>query len=66
MTGKIKFYNASKGFGFIKDDDSDAEYFFHFSGLISLSIRDNDKVKFELEKDRRKYDSVRATKIERI
>ncbi len=30
MTGKIKFYNSAKGFGFIKGDD-DVEYFFHRS-----------------------------------
>jgi len=33
-TGKVKFFNESKGFGFIKDSESDKEYFVHVSGLV--------------------------------
>ena len=32
--GKVKFFNESKGYGFIKDVESDEEYFVHVSGLI--------------------------------
>jgi len=32
--GTVKFFNDSKGFGFIKDDASDKEYFVHVTGLV--------------------------------
>lgn len=48
--GTVKFFNHSKGFGFIKEDGSDNEYFVHSSGLID-QIKDNDSVTFEVESD---------------
>jgi len=47
-TGTVKFFNESKGFGFIKDANSDKEYFVHISGLID-KITDGDVVSFELK-----------------
>jgi len=55
--GKVKFFNHTKGFGFIKDDDSDNEYFVHSSGLID-QIRDNDIVSFEVEEGRKGPNAV--------
>ena len=45
-TGKVKFFNESKGFGFIVDNESSKEYFVHISGLID-EIRENDEVSFD-------------------
>ncbi|KAA5538946.1 cold-shock protein [Adhaeribacter rhizoryzae] len=45
--GKVKFFNDLKVFGFIKDTNSDHDYFVHVSGLID-GIRDNDEVTFDL------------------
>ena len=45
--GKVKFFNESKGYGFIKDVESDEEYFVHVSGLID-KIKEDDNVTFEL------------------
>jgi len=45
--GTVKFFNDSKGFGFIVEDDSNKEYFVHVSGLID-EIREGDAVEFEL------------------
>jgi len=46
--GTVKFFNDSKGFGFIKDNGSDKEYFVHVSGVVD-QIRENDKVTFDLQ-----------------
>ena len=48
----VKFFNDAKGFGFIKDDESDKEYFVHVSGLVD-EIRENDKVSFDLQEGRK-------------
>ena len=55
--GIVKFYSNQKGFGFIKDADSSKEYFVHSSGLKE-SIKDNDKVSFELEKGQKGLNAV--------
>ncbi len=47
-TGKVKFFNNEKGFGFIKDDETEKDVFVHKSGLIS-PIREDDNVTFEIE-----------------
>jgi len=52
MTGTVKFFNESKGFGFIVEDDSNTEHFVHVSGLID-EIREGDKVEFELKEGRK-------------
>ena len=38
-TGKVKFFNESKGFGFILEDETNAEIFVHHSGLINITER---------------------------
>jgi CspA family cold shock protein len=52
MNGTVKFFNDSKGFGFIKDNASGNEYFVHVSGLKD-EIRENDEVTFELQDGRK-------------
>jgi CspA family cold shock protein len=56
QTGTVKWFNATKGFGFIQPDDGGADVFVHISaveraGLGSLS--EGQKVSFELERDKR-------------
>lgn len=46
--GKVTFFNTSKGFGFIKDLDSQESIFVHVNGLTE-PINENDKVTFETE-----------------
>ncbi len=55
--GKVKFYNESKGFGFIKDTESEKEYFVHASGLIDR-INENDEVTFELQQGKKGLNAV--------
>lgn len=55
--GTVKFYNESKGFGFIKDESSNNEYFVHVSGLND-EIRENDEVTFDLQEGRKGLNAV--------
>ena len=50
--GIVKFFNVTKGFGFIKHDESQNEYFVHVTGLID-QIKENDHVTFELQDGRK-------------
>lgn len=51
-TGTVKFFNETKGFGFIVEDQSKSEYFVHSTGLRD-KIRENDKVNFDIEEGRK-------------
>ncbi|MCB2194986.1 MAG: cold shock domain-containing protein [Bacteroidetes bacterium] len=55
--GTVKFFNESKGYGFIKDQESDNEYFVHVSGLID-KINENDEVTFELAEGKKGMNAV--------
>jgi cold shock protein len=48
MKGKVKFYNATKGFGFIAGEDN-KEYFVHESAIKEGPIDENDEVTFDIE-----------------
>ncbi|TLX77754.1 cold shock domain-containing protein [Labilibacter sediminis] len=60
--GTVKFFNESKGFGFIKEDESSNEYFVHVSGLID-EIRENDEVEFDLKEGRKGMNAVNVRVI---
>lgn len=60
--GTVKFFNYSKGFGFIKPSDSNEDVFVHESGLID-EIRENDKVKFELTEGKKGMNAVKVEVI---
>ncbi len=55
--GTVKFFNELKGFGFIKDDESEKEYFVHASGLID-KIKEGDSVSFELQEGKKGLNAV--------
>ena len=55
--GTVKFFNESKGFGFVIEDDSKDEYFVHVSGLID-EIREGDAVEFDLKEGRKGLNAV--------
>ncbi|MFO7371092.1 MAG: cold shock domain-containing protein [Bacteroidales bacterium] len=55
--GKVKFFNESKGFGFIKDNDTNEEHFVHVSGLID-KVSEDDEVTFELQQGRKGLNAV--------
>jgi CspA family cold shock protein len=55
--GTVKFFNETKGFGFIIEEGTNKEYFVHVSGIIN-EIRENDVVEFELEEGRKGLNAV--------
>ncbi|MBA9078780.1 MULTISPECIES: cold-shock protein [Rufibacter] len=55
--GKVKFFNTEKGFGFIKDANSNQEYFVHVTGLVD-EIRENDDVTFDLKEGKKGLNAV--------
>jgi len=60
--GTVKFFNDSKGFGFIIDEESKNEYFVHVSGLID-EIKEGDAVEFELKEGKKGLNAVNVKVI---
>jgi len=60
--GTVKFFNESKGFGFISEEDSNKEHFVHVSGLID-DIREGDSVEFELQEGKKGLNAVNVKVI---
>ncbi len=60
--GIVKFFNNSKGFGFIIEKETKSEYFVHVSGLVD-EIRENDEVTFELREGRNGLKAVNVKLI---
>jgi CspA family cold shock protein len=56
-TGTVKFFNVTKGFGFIKVDNSADEVFVHVSGLVD-EIKNDDKVSFEISEGRKGQNAI--------
>lgn len=64
MEGEVKFFNHTKGFGFIKSKEDEKEYFFHISGVLSgKDPEDEDKVTFDLEKDEKGHKAVNVVVV---
>ncbi len=52
-TGKVKFFNPDKGFGFIIDDSTGNDVFVHASALNGQRINENDQVEFRTEQGKK-------------
>lgn len=61
-TGKVDFFNDSKGFGFIIDAINNEKYFVHIHGCLDQIVEGN-KVSFELERGMKGMNAVRVKKI---
>lgn len=59
--GTVKFFNDSKGYGFVTDEETNKEYFVHVSGLID-EVKEGDEVEFELQEGRKGLNAVNVKK----
>ncbi|RAV29707.1 cold-shock protein [Sinomicrobium soli] len=53
MTGTVKFFNESKGYGFITNDETGRDIFVHVTGLKGVELKDGDKVEYVEEEGRK-------------
>ncbi|MEC7263788.1 MAG: cold shock domain-containing protein [Bacteroidota bacterium] len=63
MTGTVKFFNDSKGFGFITNDETGKDIFVHVTALNGIELNEGDKVEY-IEEEGRK--GVVASKVKVI
>ena len=56
-TGTVKFFNNSKGFGLIEQEDGDKDVFVHTNGLID-EIKERDKVSYDVEEGHKGLNTV--------
>jgi len=61
--GKIEFFNDSKGYGFIRENDTNEKYFVHVNGLACDGVAEGDKVSFELEQGMKGINAVKVMKV---
>ena len=60
-SGKVKFFDIAKGFGFIKDSETNQEYFVHVSNLDTREeLRENDKVTFEIAEGKKGLQAIKV------
>jgi CspA family cold shock protein len=62
QTGTVKFFNETKGFGFIKLDENGQDVFVHVTDLID-EIRENDKVQFEVAQGKKGPNAVKVSLV---
>lgn len=60
--GRVEYFNHSKGFGFIKELDTQEKYFVHVNSLIE-EIKENDMVTFEIERGFKGMSAIRVKKV---
>jgi CspA family cold shock protein len=63
-TGKVKFFNESKGFGFIVDDANNSDIFVHISEILGgARLNEGDSVSFEVQTGKKGLNAVSVSKI---
>ena len=66
QTGKVAWFNDSKGFGFITPDVGDKDVFVHYSKIAGKghrTLNDGDVVEFEVEQAEKGPQAVNVTKV---
>lgn len=67
--GTVKWFNESKGYGFIANDDGGEDVFVHFSSIVAdgfKTLSEGQRVMFDVEKDPRNSNKLRAANVQAI
>ena len=65
-SGKIKWFNAKKGYGFITDDETNKDIFLHVSTLEDSKLRvlkEEQKIEFEIKEEKNKLQAINIKKL---
>ena len=65
-SGKIKWFNSKKGYGFITDDETNKDIFLHVSALENSKLRilkENQAIKFDIKEEKNKLQAINIKKF---
>ena len=65
-SGKIKWFNSKKGYGFITDDETNKDIFLHVSALEESKLRvlkEEQKIKFDIKEEKNKLQAINIKRI---
>ena len=65
-SGRVKWFDSKKGYGFIKDSESEKDIFLHVSTLEKSKLRvlkENQEIQFEIKEEKGKLQAVNLKRI---
>ena len=65
-SGKIKWFNSKKGYGFITDDETNKDIFLHVSALEESKLRvlkEEQKIKYDIKEEKNKLQAINIKKL---
>lgn len=65
MQGTVKWFNATKGFGFVAPEDGGNDVFVHITALNGLRIDEGDVVAFDLQEGRKGQEAVNVSMVQK-
>ena len=65
-SGKVKWFNSKKGYGFITEDETNKDIFLHVSALENSKLRilkENQAIKFDIKEEKNKLQAINIKKL---
>ena len=65
-SGKVKWFNTKKGYGFITEDKTEKDIFLHISALEESKLRilkEDQKIEFEIKEEKEKLQAINLKKV---